>query len=215
MARRGAKTGTHTGLPATVRQAAEWRLLGLLFERPRAGWHEEIARLAREIDDPGVRAATSAARDATEGEFLRLVGPGGAVSPREVTYRPFEDPGRILAELATVYPAFAYQPRSEEPADHLAVEVGFVGYLLLKEAYAAAGGDRKAAAIAAATRRDFVETHLAPMATPFAERLRAAGPSYLLECARVLAARVPPPRTDGAAPDPAAVPGGCSSCGTA
>ena len=46
-----------------------------------------------------LRLLVAAVRSATEGDYLRLLGPGGLVSPREVTYQPFADPGQLLAEL--------------------------------------------------------------------------------------------------------------------
>jgi hypothetical protein len=197
---------------ARIAEAAEWRLIGLLFERPRSGWHEEAAALVREVPDAALRDAAAVARNATEGEYLRLLGPGGVVSPREVTYQPFADPGHLLAELAMAYDAFAFQPRVEDPIDHIAVEVAFVGYLLLKEAFAEARGDGNAAAIAAAARRAFAEEHLAALAAPFAQRLQAAGPSYLLSCARLLAERMPVRPPAPSLPSPPDVPDVCSAC---
>jgi nitrate reductase assembly molybdenum cofactor insertion protein NarJ len=198
---------------ALISTAAEWRLISLLLQRPRAGWLQEVNGLAQEVRDERTRAAAAAARDATEGEYLRLVGPGGVVSPREVTFQPFQDPGRLLAQLATAYSAFAFHPRTEDPIDHVAVEADFVGYLLLKEAFAAARGDAEAAATTAAARASFVETHLAPLAATFVQRLESAGPSYLLAAAHLLAARVPacqPVRLLPSAGDALAA---CAACG--
>jgi len=200
---------THT---ARIAEAAEWRLIGLLLERPRSGWHQESAALVREVHDVALRDAAAVARDATEGEYLRLLGPGGVVSPREVTYQPFADPGHLLAELATAYDAFAFRPCVEEPLDHLAVEVAFVGYLLLKEAFADARGDGNATAVTTAARRAFVEAHLAALAVPFAQRLQAAGPSYLLPCAQLLAARMPARPSASLPPSPLDVPDICAAC---
>jgi hypothetical protein len=197
---------------ARIAEAAEWRLIGALLERPRAGWHQEIAALAGEVRDSALREAAAMARDASEGDYLSLLGPGGVVSPREVTYQPFADPGRVLAELAMVYDAFAFRPRVEEPLDHVAVEVAFVGYLVLKEAYAAARGERATAAITAAARGAFIEAHLAASAATFAERLEEVGPSYLLPTARLLAARLPPRppvRLPAASPE---IPDVCGAC---
>ncbi|MFI5397921.1 MAG: molecular chaperone TorD family protein [Candidatus Binatia bacterium] len=194
---------------ARIAEAAEWRLLGLLFERPHATWREEVAALAREVGDTEIRAAAEAARDATEGDHLALLGPGGAVSPREVTYCSFADPGRVLADLAAFYEAFGFHPCAEDPIDHVAVETGFVGYLLLKEEFARAHGDRGAAEATVAARHHFLETHLALLAGPFAERLGACGPSYVACAAGLLAARVP--KTRPAAPEPD-TPGGCGAC---
>ncbi len=176
-----------------IAEAAAWRLLGLLLERPRAGWHAEVAALAREVADPALRAAAQAAQAATEGEYLYLVGPGGVASPRAVAYGGYLDPGRILAEISEFYKVFAFQPRAEDPIDHIAVATGFVGYLALKEAFAEASANNAAAKTTAEARQRFVETYLVMIAHPFAERLALAGPSYLLDVAQALAARVPAP----------------------
>jgi len=172
-------------------EAAEWRLIGLLLERPRRGWHEEVATLSSELHGRDLRRCAAAARSSKEGDYLRLFGPGGLASPREVAYQPFADPGALLAELAAIYAAFGYRPHTEEPIDHIAVEVGFVGYLLLKEAFAAARGDRAAVSTTASARRKFVETHLAELAGAFARRVENAGESYMRTAVRLLARRVP------------------------
>lgn len=188
-----------------ITTAAEWRLISLLLQRPRPGWLEEVGALAREVRDERLCAAAAAACDATEGAYLRLIGPGGAVSPREVASQPFQDPGHLLAQLATTYGAFAFHPRVEDPIDHVAVEADFVGYLFLKEAFASARGDAEAAATTAAARSSFIESHLAILAATLARRLQSAGTSYLLPTAQLLAARVPacqpvplPPAAGGA-----------------
>ena len=102
-------------------EAARWRLLGLLFERPRDGWRAEVRGLAAEVDDPRLQTATNEIADFGEGAYLAVLGPGGSVSPREVGYRPMGDPGKILSGLRTVYEAFGYRPRAEDPPDHVAV----------------------------------------------------------------------------------------------
>jgi nitrate reductase assembly molybdenum cofactor insertion protein NarJ len=202
---------TRTDMQSLISEAAEWRLIAVLLERPRAGWHAEVAALAREVSNGALSAAARGARTASEGEYLHLVGPGGLVSPRAVSYRSFEDPGRILADLAATYAAFAFQPRAEESFDHFAVAAGFVGYLLLKEAFAVARGDGEAASMTAAARSGFLEAHLTA-ARPFAERLAASG-SYLAAAARVLAERVPEHLARWAAGDGAAdfTCGGCGA----
>jgi hypothetical protein len=174
-----------------IAEAAEWRLLGLLFERPHGSWRADLSDLAREVEDPDLRATVSACGAVTEGAYLRLIGPGGQVSPREVTYQPFTDPGQLLAQLANCYDAFAFRPHIEEPIDHIAVELAFVGYLLLKEAYAAAQGDAAGVRTTARARRSFIGEHLAPFAATFFQRLAATPPSYLVLPAQLLCARLP------------------------
>jgi hypothetical protein len=193
-----------------IAEAARWRLLGLLLERPRPGWHDEVACVAAEVREPSLRAAAHAARDATEGAYLRAVGPGASVSPREVAYCGLADPGWVLADIARFYDAFAYRPRAEDPLDHVAVEAGFVAYLFLKEGLARACGNAAAARTTAAARTSFLETHVAAIARPLAKALADADESYLAATAAALAAASPSPSVALAPPEPEA--GGCGGC---
>ncbi|MEW6271129.1 MAG: molecular chaperone TorD family protein [Thermodesulfobacteriota bacterium] len=173
-----------------IARAARLRLLGLLLERPRPGWRDELVRLAMEIDDPPLRAAVAAARTASEGQYLALLGPGAPFSPREASVVGLGDPGWMLAEIARCYEAFGYTPRAEDPPDHVAVETGFVGFLELKESLAWASGDAEAACTVAAARAAFVERHLAPLVARLARCLEAAPASHLALAVDVLAARI-------------------------
>lgn len=175
---------------AAVGEAAAWRLLGLLLERPRAGWLEEVEAVAREVDDPKLREAAAAAPAATEAAHLAVFGPAGAVSPREVSYRGFEDPARVLSDLAAFYEAFAYRPASEEPPDHVSVEAGFLGYLKLKEAYARSRGDAEAGRAASVAFERFAREHLGPFARALRGKLEgaaAAGRLHLAAAAALVA----------------------------
>ena len=158
--------------------AAAWRLVSLLLERPRPEWKSEIARLVAEVSDPRLPPCAADAAQATEECYHRLFGPAGAVSPREVSYCGFEDPGRLISELAGFYHAFSFNPRREESIDHVAVEAGFVGYLFLKEAYASMRNSSTSAAIVKDAREHFFREHLARLARGMSER-PAAMPSYL------------------------------------
>lgn len=180
-----------TSAVKAIAEAAEWRLLGLLLQRPRPGWREQVEALAREVADERLAAAAAAARDADEGFYLALFGPGGAVSPRAVTYRAFADPGGILGEIAGYHEAFGFRSDGEDPPDHVAVLCDFVSYLRFKEAYARAGGDDEAASLCAEARQHVVESHLAPIACALAEMFEAAPPSYVRDVVKRLRARVP------------------------
>jgi len=180
-----------TVIPDAVAAAARWRLLALLFERPRPGWSDEVSALARELPDPGLRAVARAAAAATEGEYLGLLGPGGLVSPREVGHRGMSDPGWVLADVIRYYGAFGYAPRSEDPVDHVAVESGFVAYLHLKEALALSSADAEAAEVTRAARDSFVRDHLAHLAGALARRLASVGETPLASAAGALAAGIP------------------------
>jgi hypothetical protein len=198
-------------LDATARsllhEAATWRLLGLLFERPRPAWRADVVKLATEVEDEEVRAAAGEAEQTTEGTYLRRIGPGAVASPREVGYRTFDDPGWVLADVNRYYEAFGFRPSVEDPPDHVAVETAFVAFLFLKEAYARAGGDPDGERTAREARERFVAEHLATLAAPLAERLADGSGDALLAAARALAARVPAPlalphRSDGDGEEP-------------
>lgn len=151
--------------------AATLRTISLLLERPRDGWLSELTALVSDLSDPALREAVQAAGKATEGEYLAILGPGGTVSPRQTAYAGIEDPGRNLADISSYYEAFAYHPQCEDPPDHISVEVGFLSYLLLKEAFASAQGASEPEAITADARTGFLKAHLAGFARAFTDRL--------------------------------------------
>jgi len=172
-----------------IGEALDWRLIGLLLERPRHGWIEEAEALAAETRNEQLKDAVLEARGAREGTYLSLFGEGGFVSPRETTWRHREDPGWILADIAGFYEAFAFRPRAEDPLDHVAVEAGFIGYLHLKEARALAQGDQENAAITVSARNRFVDTHIRHFAEQWAERVSATGVTHLIAAAQAFAGR--------------------------
>lgn len=45
-----------------MREAAEWRLTGLLLECPTEGWPEQVSALAAEVEDADLKAAAEAAQ---------------------------------------------------------------------------------------------------------------------------------------------------------
>ncbi len=172
-------------------EAAEWRLVGLLFECPGPGWLEQVAALADEVTDAGLKAAADAARrEATPGLYGTTFGPGGPAAPREVSHHPDVLPGASLAELRGLYQAFAYEPSLDEPPDHVAVEVGFVAYLRFKQAYALARGDDARVRTCAEAERQFIREHLGRIAGPLSASLASCGIDYLARAAEALRARV-------------------------
>lgn len=172
-----------------LRDAAAWRLIGLLFERPTQGWDVRVAALAADVDDAALRdAAAAAPAERSDGLHHSLFGPGGPVPPREVTYAGGVQFGYLMAELAAHYQAFAYERLPDEPDDHVSVEAGFVAYLLLKEAYARASGDEASADLAEDARGRFIAEHLALMGEPLARALDG-GPTYLALAASALLER--------------------------
>jgi nitrate reductase assembly molybdenum cofactor insertion protein NarJ len=176
--------GNQRGL---IEASARWRLISMLFECPAAKWRETLTALASEISDPGLREAVAAAQtEASEGLYHSTFGPGGPVSLREVSYHRSVELGGLMSELTGYYNAFGYDPSSQEPYDHVAVEAGFAGYLRLKEAYAEACQDPEHAQITAEAAQHFVKDHLGAIAESLNSRLKESGIRYLLLASRAL-----------------------------
>lgn len=186
-----------------LREAAEWRLIGLLFECPSPGWFGEVAALGQEIDDPLLRQATEAAlTEASEGLYHSTFGPGGPAPPREASYQDTVQLGYLISELEAYYNAFAYRPKCAEPADHVATESGFISYLRLKQAFAMTGEEPESAAISGDASARFLKDHLATIAEPLAASLAASEIAYLKDASAALLERTGPRATLPVLADP-------------
>ncbi|MFN3326615.1 MAG: molecular chaperone TorD family protein [Bryobacteraceae bacterium] len=171
-------------------EAAEWRLLGLLFEYPGESWRRQLERLAPDLRrEPMRQLADSALETATPGLHLALFGPGGTVPIREAAHQGGVQLGYLMAEIAAYYEAFAYQPAAGEPEDHLAVEAGFIAFLRMKEAIAVDACEADAAEVVRDAAAAFVRDHLAVLAEPVARALETYGPEYLVEAGGILLER--------------------------
>ncbi|MBL8176158.1 MAG: molecular chaperone TorD family protein [Bryobacterales bacterium] len=176
-----------------VHEAAEWRLIGLLFECPSPLWLNEVGLLAQEVDDPVLRqSALEAMTEASEGLYHSTFGPGGPAPPREASYQDTVQLGYLISELEAYYNAFAYRPACAEPADHVATESGFIAYLRLKQAYAETEGQTESATVAADAAARFVKEHLATIAEPLAASLAESGVAYLKDASAALLRRTGP-----------------------
>lgn len=174
-----------------IREAAEWRLIGLMFECPNDGWKVQVKDLAKELRDSKLKtAAEFACIEASEGLYHSIFGPGGPAPPREVTYRSWVQPGYLLSELSTYYDAFSYRPKSFETPDHISVETGFIAFLKLKEAFALSCGEKDNAKIAAKASEDFIREHLSKFVQPLTKSLSCSSVEYLALASAALLKRV-------------------------
>jgi nitrate reductase assembly molybdenum cofactor insertion protein NarJ len=168
-------------------EAAQWRLLGLLFEYPTDAWRMQLAALQSDLQDENLRGLADAALEfSTEGLHSALFGPAGTVPAREVAYLGGVQFGYLMAELSACYDAFGFQPSHAEAEDHLSVETGFVAYLKLKQAYALASGDLERAGIASEAASSFIKDHIALLAEPMLPKLENFAPDYLIGAGRIL-----------------------------
>jgi len=176
-----------------MKEASEWRLIGLLFECPVGEWKERIKSLADAIGDFQLRTAVEFARvEAGEGLYHSIFGPGGPAPGREISYRGWAQPGFLLSELASFYQAFSYVTETNEVADHVAVECGFIAYLRLKELYAVECSDKERAEITHQAASTFIDDHLCKYAQKLSKLLTASGIEYLHLAGAALFARVGP-----------------------
>lgn len=174
-------------------QAAEWRLISLLFDCPKDDWFDQVGALGHQVADKKLKRAAAAAQEhASEGIFHSIFGPGGPAPGREVSYRSWVQPGYLLSELSSFYDAFAYKPKTHEVPDHIAVESGFIAYLRLKELYANECGDAKNANITAEASQTFIDDHLSKYTEKLAKLLAASGIDYLELAGSALFDRVGP-----------------------
>ena len=177
-----------------AREAVEWRLLSLLFECPASDWRAQVTALMQDVSDSELKSsAQDALEEASEGLFHHTFGPGGPAPAREATYHQTVQLGYLMSELQAYYNAFAFQPVTAEPPDHISVEIGFIAYLKMKEAYALACGNEQHAATAAESIERFVRDHLANIAQPLAGHLEESGIAYLAKAGAALVRRVGPP----------------------
>ena len=186
-----------------LQDAAEWRLLALLFQYPAGDWRRHVEAVAAEIGDPLLlEAARAALEHAAEGIHHSIFGPGGPVPPREASYLTGIQLGYLLAELSDLYQNFGYHHSSEESPDHLSVQAGFLAFLKFKLAFETASGCREHASLCQEGINYLLKEHLSHLAEPVATALESVGPPYLVLAGRTLLARVGPaePRPDLAIP---------------
>lgn len=182
---------------ALLPEAAEWRLLGLLFEYPTQEWRSRISALLPSLESAELRSLAEAALvSATEGLHFALFGPAGSVPVREVSYQGGVQLGYLMAEISAFYDAFGFAPRVDEPDDHLSVKLAFIAYLKMKQAHALVQDEPGHAAAAAAAAGEFIRNHLAVQAEPLFHRMEDFAPDYLLAAGRrLLALAGPAPRS--------------------
>ena len=170
-----------------LEQASEWRLFGLLFEYPAPSWRPNLESLIPALHRPELRdIAVAALAQSSEGLHFALFGPAGTVPVREVTHQGGVQFGYLMAELQAYYDAFAYEPRVDEAADHLAVQLGFVSFLRMKQAVALLEEDTDRAQIAADAAAAFIKDHLAVQVEPVVQRLENFAPDYLIAAGRLI-----------------------------
>jgi TorA maturation chaperone TorD len=169
---------------ADLEQAAAHRVLSIFFSTPSDDLLAELRTLAPEVPDDladaAARASRASARD-LQGLYHRVLGPSGRVPDSECAYdvNTAGGSGPLIADLAAFYRAFAYDAGGA-PAEQIATELGFLGWLSLKSAYARVEASSAHMERVDQARRAFLRDHLGRWAMPFLDRLEdeAAGTRY-------------------------------------
>ena len=171
---------------------AMWRFLSLLFRCPSDTPASSIVELESETP-PEWRAKAQeivAARECSqlEATYHSLLGSGGPVSPYESDYQGpgaegLRDKGAVLGDVAGFYKAFAFDHQEEilETHDHISVELAFMSYLKLKEAYACMDEDESAYRICCEAEDKFWDEHLSRWTLQFVDSINLHGMSAVYE----------------------------------
>jgi putative dimethyl sulfoxide reductase chaperone len=124
------------------------------------GLETHAQALSEALDEPGALDPY-----ALEGEYTRLFERNVVCPLNESGYAGGRGMGAVhdLAYVSSFYAAFGFKvsPQTKELADHLCVELEFLGVLLAKEAYANERGWDQRARVASDARSKYVAEHLA------------------------------------------------------
>jgi len=171
-----------SGIIQLLSESAEWRLLGLLFQYPDAAWRSQLTALLPSLPAPELRQMAKAALERySEGLHSALFAPSGTVPVREVHYRGGVQCGYLMAELAAFYEAFGYHPHIQDADDHLAVQLGFLAYLKLKQAHALLAEKPENAQVTAEAAEAFLKEHVAVQAEAVLRALENFAPQFLID----------------------------------
>lgn len=179
---------------AVLRAAAYGTVAGILVH-PGPGWRRGVVRRARDLaaevarsgeECSGVREAsalldgiaarvrrTPLARAVMEYGVVFGHSVAGPCTPYEAEYGARSEAAfaQRIADVTAFYRAFglALSPQAMDRPDHLAVECEFMHFLACKEAYARERGTPEQVETCRRAQREFVRSHLACWAGPFAK----------------------------------------------
>ncbi|MBX3269327.1 MAG: molecular chaperone TorD family protein [Sandaracinaceae bacterium] len=187
-------TGADGLVAAELERAATYRFLSLLFVPPTDEVGQELAELAAVVA-PALREDAALVGRSTgraiEGLYHRVLGPSGQVPDTECAFDDNTAGGRgqLIGDVAGFYEAFAFAAAPGSTADHVANELGFLGWLAIKRAYAHHAGADEEGATTDGARAAFLRDHLGRWAIAFLERLAQVGEGTHYEAVAALASR--------------------------
>jgi TorA maturation chaperone TorD len=205
------QSNTYIAEESALARAVIYRFASELFRDPtlidrgqvdRAGVRDALAVAIELGSDPELRERACACieraadREALAREHAKLFGPTprAGATPYETEW--LGAAGDLLqfhqiSDVAAFYRGFGLDlsPECDERADHLSVELAFLHFLCVKEAYAIEGGLEDLVALTCDAERKFLGEHVARWAPAFCARLeRMDGDGPLGRAARFLRA---------------------------
>jgi nitrate reductase assembly molybdenum cofactor insertion protein NarJ len=183
---------TETSIERHFDNAVEWKLLSLLFMRPTKNWIARLNLAVRETKNAELQVTVKAAKNESFPIDLyeTTFSPEGMLSLRESTYNKNISFEHYFTQLPALYEKFDYQPEFSGSPDHLAIELGFVSHLCLKQAFGKILGHHERSKIEGDVSERFIQTHLCSVAMPVAHALQKNSESYLLMAAIILQQRL-------------------------
>jgi TorA maturation chaperone TorD len=206
-----------TGRASALARAVVYRYLSEALHHPSRAtrsegeWREALEVALSESEEPVLFARAEvcivqgADRERVESDYRRVLGhtPRAGVPPYESEW--LGAAGDLLqyhqmADVSAYYRAhgLALDEGCDERVDHASVELSFLHFLCVKEAWAQSRADEELASVARAGQRGFLEQHVSRWMPAFFHRLgaeepagffaalgRFAGPWIAQECARL------------------------------
>jgi DMSO reductase family type II enzyme chaperone len=130
-----------------------------------------------------VESVRSASAAELQAEYMKLFGPLGGLHPYETEQRKRKDfqKAQLMADVMGFYRAFGVEPDCDRP-DHIASELEFMHYLILKERHAVLAGEPDNASLCRDAGAKFLREHLMTWTDEFVRSVREGdcdiGPLY-------------------------------------
>jgi len=178
-------TAAEQDLVTWLERATSYRFFSLYFRLPTEAVNAELVGLSTQVSHELRELAEMRQQLTLEEcaqEFHRVLGAGGIPAcASSYDDNALAGRGPMLADISGFYQAFAYRPEPPpaEVPDHLAVELDFLSYLVVKVAFALNEGCQEEADIARQAWERFLAQHLRDWTERFHAQLeRSSSPFY-------------------------------------
>lgn len=168
-------------LKPLLESAANWKFFSLLLQYPNAEVIKKAKSLSQEILpslQPDAQELINLFSSYQEAVYHILLGSAGTVSPYESDYQisgqeGIHDKGAVLGDIAAFYKAFGYDFSIEmkEAPDHAAIELAFLSYLKLRQAYSLNQGKEEIYQLCCDAEKKFLSEHLLAWFPQFLQEL--------------------------------------------